>query len=191
MCRYYYCTLYSGLLAALFSVQSYADHNVDISAVVTSDTCQLTISHDGIINLGAVGLDYFADGITAETDYQGGKNFTIDMVDCPANNENVSQIIFDFTPQSGQLAEGNNQIFSSEYPKESAGADNIGVVIFSTQGTRENVLNSDGTTRATYALLPQTGSSWMFYSRMQKIADNVSITPGLVSSRVLVNVTYK
>lgn len=68
-------TLTTGLATALFIAPLYADTNVDFTATVQKDTCQIEIDGNGTVSLATVGPSYFADGITAETDYGAARNF--------------------------------------------------------------------------------------------------------------------
>lgn len=70
-------TLFSGLATALFIAPLYADTNVDFTATVQKDTCQIEIDGNGTVSLATVGPSYFADGITAETDYGAARNFRL------------------------------------------------------------------------------------------------------------------
>ncbi|EEJ9247876.1 fimbrial protein [Salmonella enterica subsp. enterica serovar Muenchen] len=181
----------TGMATALFITPLYADTAVDFSATVQKDTCQITINGNGTVNFATVGPDYFADGITAETDYKGGEEFQIKLLSCPVSDGAITSITFNFTPQSGQLATGNQQVFTNELPQNEGGAPNVGVVIFTTGSPRTNVLNTDGTSRATFAAATYSDTSWTFYARMQKVLSNEAVAPGKLSSRVLVNVSYQ
>ncbi|GAR74201.1 hypothetical protein NGUA18_02095 [Salmonella enterica] len=76
-------------------------------------------------------------------------------------------------------------------PTTPAGPPNVGVVIFTTESPRHNVLNTDGSSRATFAATTYSDTSWTFYARMQKVLSNDVVVPGKLSSRVLVNVEYE
>ncbi|EAA4434953.1 fimbrial protein [Salmonella enterica subsp. salamae] len=183
--------LNAGLVSALPVTPLLADTNVDFTATVQKDTCQITTDGNGTVNLATVGPSYFADGVTAETDYKGGKEFQIKLVSCPVSDGNITNVTFNFAPQSGQFTTGNQQVFANDLATSAGGASNVGVVIFTTESPRNNVLNTDGSSRATFAATTYSDTSWTFYARMQKILSNDAVVPGKLSSRVLVNVSYE
>lgn len=183
--------LFSGLATALFIAPLYADTNVDFTAFVQKDTCQLEINGDGTVNLTTVAPAYFADGITAETDYEGGKEFTIRLISCPVSDGKITNVTFNFAPLSGQFSPENQQVFPNDIASNAGGVSNVGVVIFTTDSPRTNVLNTDGSSRATFAASTYSDTVWTFYSRMQKIRSTEKVTTGELSSRVLVNVSYE
>lgn len=183
--------LISGLATTLFITPLYADTEVDFTANVLKDTCQLEIDGNGVVNLATVGPSYFADGVAAETDYKGGKEFLIKLISCPVSDGEITNVTFNFLPQSGQFATGNQQVFANDLTVSADGAANVGVVIFTTGSPRTNVLNTDGTSRATFAAATYSDTSWTFYARMQKVLSNEAVVPGKLSSRVLVNVSYQ
>ncbi|EAT2186060.1 fimbrial protein [Salmonella enterica] len=183
--------LNAGLVSALPVTPLLADTNVDFTATVQKDTCQITTDGNGTVNLATVGPSYFADDVTAETDYKGGEEFQIKLVSCPVSDGNITNVTFNFAPQSGQFATGNQQVFANDLATSAGGASNVGVVIFTTESPRNNVLNTDGSSRATFAATTYSDTSWTFYARMQKILSNDAVVPGKLSSRVLVNVSYE
>lgn len=189
--RFTLCAISTGLVTALYIAPLCADTNVDFTATVQKDTCQITTDGNGTINLATVGPSYFADGVTAETDYKGGEEFQIKLVSCPVSDGNITNVTFNFTPQSGQFATGNHQVFANDLATNAGGAANVGVVIFTTESPRNNVLNTDGSSRATFAATTYSDTSWTFYARMQKILSNDVVVPGKLSSHVLVNVSYE
>lgn len=183
--------LIPGLATALVVAPLYADTNVDFTATVQKDTCQLEINGSGTVNFATVGPAYFADGITAETDYEGGQEFSIKLLHCPISDGAITNVTFNFTPQSGQFAKGNQQVFANDLTQTSGGVANVGVVIFTTDSPRQNVLNTDGSSRAIFSATDYSDTTWTFYSRMQKILSTETVTLGELSSHVLVNVTYQ
>ncbi|CAD7560757.1 Fimbrial protein YadK [Citrobacter europaeus] len=189
--RFTLSALIPGLATALVVAPLYADTNVDFTATVQKDTCQIEINGSGTVNFATVGPAYFADGISAESDYKGGEEFSIKLLSCPVSDGAMTNVTFEFTPQSGQFAAGNQQVFANELTQSAGGADNVGVVIFTTDAPRKNVLNTDGTSRATFNATAYSDTTWTFYSRMQKILDSGTVTPGELNSRVLVNVKYE
>ncbi|EAS1760729.1 fimbrial protein [Salmonella enterica] len=184
-------TLLAGLMAALLSAPLRADINVDFTANVLKDTCQIALNDGGMVNFATVAPAYFADGITAETDYPGGKEFTIKLLSCPVSDGAITNVTFDFVPKSGEFASGNQQVFTNERPQSEGGAENVGVVIFTSGSPRTNVLNTDGTSRATFQAPRYSNTNWTFYARMQRVNNNEAVTPGELSSYVLVNVKYE
>ncbi|TRH71778.1 fimbrial protein, partial [Salmonella enterica subsp. enterica serovar Mbandaka] len=93
-CYFLFC---SGLATAFLSRPGYADHNVDVTATVINNTCRLEVNDNGVVRLPTVKLDYFSNEITAETDYAGGQNFTLRLVDCPVSDDKISQVLFTFS----------------------------------------------------------------------------------------------
>lgn len=189
--RFTLSALIPGLATALVVAPLYAGTNVDFTATVQKDTCQIEINGSGTVNFATVGPAYFADGISAESDYKGGEEFSIKLLSCPISDGAMTNVTFEFTPQSGQFAAGNQQVFANDLPQSAGGADNVGVVIFTTDSPRTNVLNTDGSSRATFSAATYSDTTWTFYSRMQKILDSATVTPGELSSHVLVNVKYE
>ncbi len=95
------------LATALYSSISYADKDVDLTANIVSSTCQVEVNNNGIVDLGTVTLGYFTDNVTPDTDYAGGKNFTVNVVSCDNLQTTQSQIKLDFQPQTGSLSRQN------------------------------------------------------------------------------------
>lgn len=190
-------SLAAGLITALTLSQCYAGQDLDLIASVTNTTCQTEISDGGAINLGTVNLSYFPAAVTAETDYGGGKTFTIKVLDCNTATQSTTptQLKMNFIPRSGHLAEGNLQVFANDDEQVSTGAKNVGIVIFSTQTGAQpyNVLAQDGTSRTIFPITPDDliSSTWTFYSRMQRVVNTLAPQPGEVKSSVLVDVYYE
>ncbi|TLI74661.1 fimbrial protein [Escherichia sp. E2562] len=186
--------LYLGLTTALCAPFCSAGQDVDLTAQIVSSTCQVTVDNN-IVDLGTVTLDYFSDNVTPETDYAGGKTFTVKVISCDNLQTTQSQIKLDFQPQVGAFASVNNQVFSNEYELQSTGAKNVGVVIFSAQPNEQtfNVRGTDGKSKAIYSIQSNQviPSIWTFYSRMQRIDDTTPPTAGMVRSQVVVNVYYE
>lgn len=183
--------LSTGLSSALTVAPLYADTNVDFTATVQKDTCQIAVDGNGTVNLATVGPSYFADGVTAETDYAGGKEFLIKLISCPVSDGAITNVTFNFLPLSGQFATGNQQVFANELAASAGGAANVGVVIFTTESPRKNVLNTDGSSRATFTASTYSDTSWTFYARMQKVLSADDVGTGILRSKVLVNVYYQ
>lgn len=193
--RHHNFVLFIGLASALCTPLSNADQDVDLTANIVASTCQVEINNNGVVDLGAVTLDYFASNVTPETDYAGGKNFTVNIVSCDNLQTTQSQIKLDFQPQAGSLAQGNQQVFSNQYELQSTGAKNVGVVIFSAQPNAQkfNVRGIDGASKAIYSIPSNqvVPSTWTFYSRMQRVDNTRAPTAGIVRSQVIVNVYYE
>lgn len=195
LCRHHKFIRLLGLATVFITPFSNAGQDIDLTAQIVASTCQVEISNNGVVDLGTVTLDYFADNVTPTTDYSGGKTFNVNIVSCDNIQTTQSQIKLDFQPQSGSLAQVNNQIFSNEYKQQSTGAKNVGIVIFSTQSNEQtfNVRKTDGSSQAIYSvasgnLIP---SIWTFYSRMQRVNNALPPESGMVRSQVIVNVSYE
>ncbi|MEC9894742.1 fimbrial-like protein [Escherichia marmotae] len=190
-------SLTAGLVTTLTLNQCYAGQDLDLIASVTNTTCQTQVSDGGTVNLGTVDLNYFPANVTAETEYGGGKTFTIEVTGCSADavSTTPTQLKMNFIPQSGHLANGNLQVFANDDEQLSTGAKNVGIVIFSTQSGAQpyNILAQDGTSRAIFSITSDDliSSTWTFYSRMQRVANSLAPQPGVVRSRVLVDVYYE
>ncbi|HCB3750783.1 TPA: fimbrial protein [Escherichia coli] len=190
-------SLTAGLVTALTLNQCYAGQDLDLIASVTNTTCQTQVSDGGAVNLGTVNLSYFPTDVTAETEYGGGKTFTIEVTGCTtdAASTTPTQLKMNFVPQSGHLANGNSQVFANDDEQLSTGAKNVGIVIFSTQsgGQPYNILAQDGTSRTMFSITSDDliSSTWTFYSRMQRVVNSLAPQPGVVRSRVLVDVYYE
>ena len=116
--------LTAGLVTTLTLNQCYAGQDLDLIASVTNTTCQTQVSDGGTVNLGTVDLNYFPADVTAETEYGGGKTFTIEVTGCStdAASTTPTQIKMNFIPQSGHLANGNLQVFANDDEQLSTGA---------------------------------------------------------------------
>ena len=184
-----------GLATALIAPFAYAGQDVDLTAQIVASTCQVEVSNNGVVDLGRVTLDYFADNVTPTTDYAGGKTFNVNVVSCDNIQTTQSQMKLDFQPQAGSLAQVNNQIFSNEYEQQATGAKNVGIVIFSAQPNQQtfNVRGTDGSSTAIYSVAPGNAvpSTWTFYSRMQRVNNALPPESGMVRSQVIVNVSYE
>lgn len=171
-----------------------AGMDIDMTANVKNSTCKSGISNQGNIDLGVVGVGYFAGNTSAEDNQPGGKEFTIMVTDCAfqGTGDVLNQLHIEFRPLSGVMATGSRQIFNNE---NVSGASNVGVVIFSIQDPANtfNVLNTAGISRSIYPVMSSemNNSSWKFYTRMQKVNPALNITSGQVKSTVLVDVYYE
>lgn len=171
-----------------------AGMDIDMTANVKNSTCKSGISNQGNIDLGVVGVGYFAGNTSAEDNQPGRKEFTITVTDCAfqGTGDVLNQLHIEFRALSGVMATGSRQIFNNE---NVSGASNVGVVIFSIQDPANtfNVLNTAGISRSIYPVMSSemNNSSWKFYTRMQKVNPALNITSGQVKSTVLVDVYYE
>ena len=183
-------------LALLFATSSpvYAGLDVDMVANIKNSTCKSGLSNLGNIDLGVVGVEYFSGNVTAEDNYPGWREFTVTVTDCAIQGSGnvLNQLHINFKPLNGVMATGSQQIFANE---NVAGAQNVGVVIFSIQDPANtfNVLNPAGSSRSIYPVMTAdlNNSSWKFYTRMQKINPALNIASGQVKSTVLIDIYYE
>lgn len=186
-------SLFLALLFATFS-PVYAGLDVDMVANIKNSTCKSGLSNLGNIDLGVVGVDYFSGNVAPEDDYPGGRGFTITVTDCAIQGSGnvLNQLHINFKPLNGVMATGSQQIFANE---NVAGAQNVGVVIFSTQDPANifNVLTPAGSSRSIYPVMTAdlNNSSWKFYTRMQKINPVLNVMPGQIISHVLIDIYYE
>lgn len=185
-------------LAGLWSVVSQADDSgmdVNFKAKILANTCQVSLENGGNVELPTVTRSWFyntdnSDRLRPETD-AGGTTFTIQVVNCdvpPAGSEGSQQLHFRFEPQFG-INPDNSQVFINNAVSDQA--RNVGVVVFSATH-HTNVLNSDGSSDVAYDLSGQAAplfpADYVFYARYQNTGD---VGNGLVTSNVVVNVTYQ
>ena len=180
------------LVALTSSTSLRAELPIEMVATINSATCELEISNGGNVNLRTVKLDYFASGITPEHNIDGGENFTIQVKGCTTTGENALPLLhLRFQPKDGAFAQGSQQIFPNE---EIGGAQNVGIVIFSAvdRGNMFNVWSPAGVSRSNYEVTAAAliNSTWTFYTRMQQIDALQPVSPGKVSTSVLVDASY-
>lgn len=182
----------SACLAVASACQA-ADANLDmaLSANIVENTCQISVSDGGQVHLPIVGKGWFynADGSSrlAPTDAAAGTTFSIKVENCPGDNITVNSLSFSFQPQSGQWPTGSKQVFINETPATASGADNVGIVIFST-AHHTNVLNSDGTSEVVIDIQNNTwAAEYEFYARPQNTGP---VSTGKITSNVLVSTIY-
>ncbi|WP_320727151.1 fimbrial-like protein [Enterobacter sp. 118C5] len=188
-------TLLAGLLSWHWSAPCLAEEpgmDITLNANIIENTCQVSISGDGKVHLPTVGKSWFynSDGSTRlqPTDAASGTEFKVKVKECAGGAEAITKLIFSFQPQSKIWPTGSHQVFINETSVAEGGADNTGVVIFS-KALNTNVLNSDGT--SSVALDTNTddwAKEYPFYARLQNTG---TVTAGKVTSRVIVNATYK
>lgn len=158
------------------------------NARIVDNSCRVSISDNGAIQLGIVSVDYLKS--LSPTQYAGGAHFTISVDECGQSSERqASHLHMRFRPQSGVVPAGH-QVFTNDIPAESQGAPDVGVVVFSdSPESSVNVLNADGTSDVSY---PASGDGYQgnypFTARMQKQGD--APAPGLVKATVIVDIYY-
>ncbi|MCG5127972.1 fimbrial-like protein [Enterobacter mori] len=187
--------LLAGLLSWHWSAPCLAEEpgmDITLNANIIENTCQVSISGDGKVHLPTVGKSWFynVDGSTRlqPTDAASGTEFKVKVEECAGGAESITKLIFSFQPQSKIWPTGSRQVFINETSVAEGGADNTGVVIFS-KASNTNVLNSDGT--SSVAIDTNTddwAKEYPFYARLQNTG---VVTAGKVTSRVVVNATYK
>ncbi|EAQ8935853.1 fimbrial protein [Salmonella enterica] len=190
--------LLATLAAGPWPVATQADDNgmdVNFTARFLANTCLISLENGGDVTLPTVDRSWFyntdnSDRLQPETD-AGGTQFTIQVVSCdmpPAGSTDNQQLHFQFTPQTALNPE-HMQVFVNEASGNAA--ENVGVVVFSA-AHRSNVLNSDGSSDVLYDLSslpePRFPASYAFYARYQNTGP---VGNGLVTSNVVVNVTYQ
>ena len=168
--------------------------DVNLTANIVNNTCQLSVENGGEIYLPTVTRDWFynsdkSDRLTP-TDDVAGTPFTIHVDNCYASggeSAGISQLKFSFAPQNGFWS-NQKQVFKNE--ATAGAAENVGIVIFS-EKYKTNVLKTDGTSNVIYDVSGSSESyikDYGFYARYQNAG---TITSGTVISSVLVNVSYE
>lgn len=169
-----------------------ANENVELTANVVKNTCQLMLDNNGYIDLGTQFVDSFDSGVTPDDLYQNGKTFYVHLLNCDiGNGSSPTRVVIRFHPKSGSLSRVSNQIFTNE---NALGAKNVGIVILSIQDANHpyNVLNVDGSPKSVFAWSPTAANaSYPFYTRMQKEIGAQPISPGSVNTSVLVEAYYE
>lgn len=168
--------------------------DVNLTANIVNNTCQLSVENGGEIYLPTVARDWFynrdkSDRLTP-TDDEAGTPFTIHVDNCYAGGgegADINQLKFSFSPQNGFWS-NQNQVFKND--ATAGAAENVGIVIFS-EKYKTNVLKSDGTSNVIYDVAGSSESyikDYGFYARYQNVG---TVTSGTVMSSVLVNVSYE
>ena len=187
--------LLAGLISWHWSAPCLANEagmDVTLNAKIVENTCLVSISGDGKVQLPIVGKSWFynSDGSTRlqPTDAASGTEFKVKLEACAGGTDAMSKVIFSFQPQSKTWPANSRQIFINETDVAEGGADNTGVVIFS-KALNTNVLNSDGSSSVTLdASATDFAKEYPFYARLQNTG---VVTVGKVTSNVVVNATYK
>ncbi|MGY5366407.1 fimbrial-like protein [Enterobacter oligotrophicus] len=175
--------------APCLSVETGMD--VTLNANIVENTCQISIPGDGKVHLPIVSKSWFYNGDGSSrlqpTDAAAGTEFSVKVESC-STGSTINKLNFSFQPQSQQWPVGSRQVFINETAVAEGGADNTGVVIFSKE-LNTNVLNSDGSSSV---LLDAGATDWakeyQFYARLQNTGP---VASGKVTSRVVVNATYR
>lgn len=169
---------------------------MDMTANIINDTCQVSIPESGNVTLPTVGKSWFytADGSDRlkPADAAGGTRFAVQVVDCNGDDSGSGQALhFTFKPQTAQPDGISKQIFNNETPALAGGAENVGIVIFS-ESNNQNVLDSQGQSDVVMDIAtPSDQQSYLkdysFYARYQNYGP---VSAGKVTARVLISVTY-
>lgn len=95
--------LIPGLATALVVAPLYADTNVDFTATVQKDTCQLEINGSGTVNFATVGPAYFAGRHYCKPlIMKAVKSFQLNL-NCPISDGAITNVTFNFTPKAASL----------------------------------------------------------------------------------------
>ncbi|HFV9237762.1 fimbrial-like protein [Enterobacter mori] len=170
---------------------------MDMTANIINNTCQVSIPESGNVTLPTVGKSWFytSDGSDRlkPADAAGGTRFAVQVVDCNGDDSGSGQALhFTFKPQTAQPDGISKQIFNNETPALAGGAENVGIVIFS-ESTNQNVLDSQGQSDVAIKIAsPSDQQSYLkeypFYARYQNYGQ---VSAGKVTAHALVSVIYK
>lgn len=166
--------------------------DVTMTANIVENTCQISLSDNGEVHLPLVSRGWFynSDGTTRlqPGDAASGTLFSVNVDGCTGDTDAIKTMTFGFQPQNGVWPAESKQVFINETPSTTGGAENVGIVIFSSSDNR-NVVDSDGSSAA---LVNVTNSSYInsynFYARYQNTG---IVSAGKVTSHVLVNAIYQ
>jgi type 1 fimbria pilin len=184
-------------LCGMFPAVSLASNmEMDMTANIINNTCQITLSGNGKVTLPTVGKSWFytSDGSDRlkPADTAGGTRFSVQVVNCNGDESGSGQALhFTFKPQSAQIDGSSKQIFINEAPVLTGGAENVGIVIFS-ESDNQNVLDSNGQSDVAIKIDSPTDQQsylkeYYFYTRYQNYG---LVSAGKVTARALVSVTY-
>lgn len=189
--------LIMGVTGGLYTVPCFADENagsldVTITANVVENTCQISLSDNGLVHLPIVSRSWFynSDGTTRlqPGDANSGTQFSVNVESCADDAATVNAMVFRFQPQNGTWPAESQQVFINDTPAATGGAENVGIVIFSSSDNR-NVVNSDGS--SSVAIDVSNTASYLtrydFYARYQNTG---VVSAGKVTSHVLVDAIY-
>lgn len=184
-----------GLAGGSLPGVSQASSNVEtnLTANIVNSTCQLGVENGGEIYLPSIMRSWFYNSDNSNrlspTDDEAGIPFTIQVVNCyesEGSGAGIKQLQFSFSPKNGFWS-NQYQVFKND--ATTGAAENVGIVIFSSKN-RTNVLNTDGSSNVSYDV--SSGDDYLkdyqFYARYQNIG---TVTGGIITSNVLVDVTYE
>nr|WP_318382928.1 fimbrial-like protein [uncultured Enterobacter sp.] len=176
------------------SVVQSADAGLDLtlSARIVENTCQITVPEGGRVSLPIVSKSWFYNPDGSDrlqpTDPTGETVFAISIESCTGAALNVNAIHFSFQPQSQTLVAGFNNVFGNDTSPAQGGAENVGIVIFST-ALNTNVLNSDGSSDVA---LPVENDAWATdYSFFARLQNTGPVASGKVTSNVIISAEYQ
>lgn len=185
-----------GLASTLGMTPCQADEleglNVTMSANIVENTCQISLSDNGAIHLPMVSRGWFykSDGTPRlqPSDAASGVRFSVNVESCDSVSGSVKNMTFRFQPQMGVWPTESKQVFINELPAGSGGAENVGIVIFSSSDNR-NVLQNDGSSAVVVDISKASNylANYDFYARYQSTG---TVSAGKVTSHVLVNAIY-
>lgn len=190
--------LIMGVTGGLYTAPCFADEDaggldVTITANVVENTCQISLSDNGLVHLPIVSRSWFynGDGTTRlqPGDADSGTQFSVNVESCADDAATVNAMVFRFQPQNGTWPAESQQVFINDTPAATGGAENVGIVIFSSSDNR-NVVNSDGS--SSVAIDVSTSANYLtrydFYARYQNTG---IVSAGKVTSHVLVDAIYQ
>ncbi|EPG4209216.1 fimbrial-like protein [Klebsiella michiganensis] len=167
--------------------------DITLTANIVENTCQISISGNGTVHLPTVSRRWFYhdDGTSRlqPGDPASGTLFSVNVESCSGDAATASTLTFGFQPQNGVWPAESQQVFINETSAAAGGAENVGIVIFSTRDNR-NVVNSDGSSAVVIDVSKMDNylASYDFYARYQNTG---AVTPGKVNSHVLVDAIYQ
>lgn len=186
------------MLCGMFPAVGLASNmEMDMTANIINNTCQIAIPENGKVSLPTVGKSWFysSDGSDRlkPADPAGGTRFAVQVVDCNGDDSGSGQALhFTFKPQTAQPDGISKQIFDNDTPVLVGGAENVGIVIFS-ESNNQNVLDSNGESDVAIKIAsPSDQQSYLkeyaFYARYQNYGQ---ISAGKVTAHALISVIYK
>lgn len=167
--------------------------NVNMTANIVENTCQISLSNNGAVNLPFVSRGWFynSDGTSRlqPNDAAGGTLFSVNIESCTGDASSMKSMTFRFQPQNGIWPAESKQVFINDAASASGNAQNVGIVVFSSSDNR-NVVESDGSSAVVVDVTTSPGDNahYDFYARYQNIG---LVTAGKVISHVLVDAIYQ
>lgn len=187
------CVMFCGIFPAAGLA---SNMEMDMTANIINNTCQVTLSENGNVTLPTVGKSWFysSDGSDRlkPADPAGGTRFAVRVVNCNGDELNSGEALhFIFKPRGVQIEGISKQIFRNETPVEAGGAEKVGIVIFS-ESNNQNVLDSNGESDVAIKIDSSSDSQsylkeYNFYARYQNYGQ---VSAGKVTTHALVSVTY-